>query len=100
MAISLASSQPYEHVTHTCRSGEIIVRFTIDNFESHHPGHASQIAVMRTYDDTFSGEKIYPGKVCQFVMTQLQSAAPTLLPSLSGRNNGLRYWLLMCSERC
>jgi len=28
-----------------------------------HADYASQTVIMRTYDDTFSGEKIYPGKV-------------------------------------
>ena len=42
--------------------------------ESHQPGHASLIAIMRTYDDTFSGEKIYPGKVRRSIITHLQSA--------------------------
>ena len=56
---------------------------------------------MRTYDDTFSGEKIYPGKVRRSVIIQLQSAArPTLLPSPSGGNSGLRLWLLISYERC
>ena len=93
--------QPYDHVTHIFPQPPNRSALRHRRLESHQPGHASQIAVMRTYDDTFSGEKIYPGKVRRSILTQLQSAArPTLLPSRSGGNSGLRLWLLMCYERC
>lgn len=36
---------------------------------------------MRTYDDTFSGQKIYPGKVC------LCPIPPTIPSELRGINN-------------
>ena len=66
LIVLFASTQPYSHVTHTSRC----------NREHHHgkgpathpsyqrTGYASLTAIMRTYDDTFSGQKIYPGKVC------------------------------------
>ena len=56
------------HVTHTKRviatSSFKTLKHHRENHRPYHlPGCASHTAKMRTYDDTFSGEKIYPGKV-------------------------------------
>lgn len=50
---SLSGLSPNHHSTVTTRP---VIKPSKDR-------HANLIAIMRTFDDTFSGEKIYPGKV-------------------------------------
>ncbi len=66
--LSLSASGALDHLTHTKR---ITVHFhhsrrrptTVKPNNSHSKGFAFYTAKMRTYEDTFSGDKIYPGKV-------------------------------------
>ena len=73
----LASTQPYNHVTHTSRLNRDHHHGKVEEPSIQQTGYASPTAIMRTYDDTFSGQKIYPGKVCLFYES-ISPASPEL----------------------
>jgi len=39
---------------------------------------------MRTYEDTFSGQKIYPGKVCAYILNSGFGRAATWEDTMGG----------------